>query len=305
MQDSGVEHLQLLAFVLSVATGFAGITTTAILRSRLRDPTLTIMLVVIATFSAGLILSVVLFYLRQIAGMPVEAPRLIAGLNFVLILVMYGGIAAIVIRAHGDGRVWPLVALAVPVVASYVLFGLLRPPVAIEAMGSRGAAVISAVSASLFLGYCGTRILVGGRRSSDASTRFLLESLGLMLTSFAVLSIVLSILVRTGNPPVTTILNYVLYVAWNVVAIVNFIRHLSAPRDVFAEEGVPDAAIRRYGITAREREVVLLVSRGYSNKEIAEKLGISFTTARTHVYNVFKKTGAASRVELLRILSAG
>jgi DNA-binding CsgD family transcriptional regulator len=300
-----VEHFQLLAFVFALATGFAGITTTAILRSRLRDPTLTVMLVVISTFSAGLLFNIVVFYLSRIAGVSVEAPRAIAALNLLLVIVMYGGIASIVLRAHREGRIWPIFALAVPVVAAYLLFGIVQPPTLLGRLGSSGARVVSVVSASLFLGYSGARMVIGGSKTSDASIRFLLRSIGFMLTAFAVLSVILSIAVRSSNPPITTILNYFLYVAWNVVAIVNFVRYLSAPSDVFAEEGVPESAIRRYGITAREREVIILISRGFSNKEIAEKLGVSFTTARTHVYNVFKKTGAASRVELLRILSAG
>ncbi len=50
-------------------------------------------------------------------------------------------------------------------------------------------------------------------------------------------------------------------------------------------------------LTAREREVVILVARGKSNREISDALVISERTARTHVSNVLVKLGLASRTQ--------
>lgn len=50
-------------------------------------------------------------------------------------------------------------------------------------------------------------------------------------------------------------------------------------------------------LTARELEVLQLVSKGFSNGRIASELDITKRTASFHVSNILKKLGVASRVE--------
>lgn len=49
------------------------------------------------------------------------------------------------------------------------------------------------------------------------------------------------------------------------------------------------------GLTAREVEVLALLVRGCSNKEIAERLTITSRTAANHIEHIFAKTGSATR----------
>jgi len=61
-----------------------------------------------------------------------------------------------------------------------------------------------------------------------------------------------------------------------------------------------------HGLTPREYEVALMVSRGLSNKEVARGLGISDGTVKLHVHNIFLKLGARNRYGLIqRMVSSG
>jgi DNA-binding CsgD family transcriptional regulator len=57
-------------------------------------------------------------------------------------------------------------------------------------------------------------------------------------------------------------------------------------------------------LTAREQQVVGLVTTGLMNKQIAGELGISEITAKVHRGNVMKKMGARSLADLLRMADA-
>lgn len=57
-------------------------------------------------------------------------------------------------------------------------------------------------------------------------------------------------------------------------------------------------------LTDREREIVKLIAREYSNKDIAEALFISERTVETHRKNIFKKTGTNSLVGLIKFAYA-
>jgi DNA-binding CsgD family transcriptional regulator len=48
-------------------------------------------------------------------------------------------------------------------------------------------------------------------------------------------------------------------------------------------------------LTAREREIVLLVKSGRTNKAIANELHLSEGTVKIHLHNVFIKIGVKSR----------
>jgi len=48
-------------------------------------------------------------------------------------------------------------------------------------------------------------------------------------------------------------------------------------------------------LSAREREVLLLVAEGLLNKQVAHRLNLSEGTVRIHMHNIYQKTGIGSR----------
>ncbi|SRR6266550_8631070 len=59
------------------------------------------------------------------------------------------------------------------------------------------------------------------------------------------------------------------------------------------------SALERWPLTDRERDVAMRVVRGLSNDAIARDMGVSPETVKTHVRNIFDKSGTHSRAEFL------
>lgn len=60
----------------------------------------------------------------------------------------------------------------------------------------------------------------------------------------------------------------------------------------------PPAAADMEKLTERQREIVCWAARGLSNKEIGRRLGISPTTVKTHLQNIFERVGVSGRRQL-------
>jgi len=60
---------------------------------------------------------------------------------------------------------------------------------------------------------------------------------------------------------------------------------------------------RKYRLTKRELEVFLLLNDGLSVQEISSECEISLHTAKTHIHNIYSKTGLRNRVELSNLLN--
>ena len=61
----------------------------------------------------------------------------------------------------------------------------------------------------------------------------------------------------------------------------------------------PSVGRQDFGLTARERQVIALVSAGYTNKDLARKLGITENTAKYHLTHIIDKLGVCNRLELV------
>lgn len=84
-------------------------------------------------------------------------------------------------------------------------------------------------------------------------------------------------------------------------------RQLSRDRDAWRQRAEKllrglgeeiDAQLRSWQLTAAEREVALLLLKGYGHKEIAALLGRSDRTVRQHAVAVYRKSKLSGRAEL-------
>ena len=55
--------------------------------------------------------------------------------------------------------------------------------------------------------------------------------------------------------------------------------------------------VLREELTAREREVLVLIARGWRNAQISRDLSICFATVENHLHHIFGKVGCSTRTE--------
>jgi DNA-binding CsgD family transcriptional regulator/streptogramin lyase len=60
--------------------------------------------------------------------------------------------------------------------------------------------------------------------------------------------------------------------------------------------------VEKYNISAREQEILNLIMKGKSNKEIEDALFISMPTVKTHISNIYKKFAVKNRLKLICLI---
>jgi NarL family two-component system response regulator LiaR len=75
--------------------------------------------------------------------------------------------------------------------------------------------------------------------------------------------------------------------------------HPSIARRLLTELSAPPGQDPAFeALTQREREVLQFVARGHSNRQIADQLGISETTVRTHMSSILNKLKLSNRTQV-------
>jgi len=76
------------------------------------------------------------------------------------------------------------------------------------------------------------------------------------------------------------------------------IKQVPVPNAPFVKN---ESRLRDLGITKRELEILELISKGMSNREIAEQLFVSENTVKTHSSRLFDKLSAKRRTQAVQI----
>lgn len=67
-----------------------------------------------------------------------------------------------------------------------------------------------------------------------------------------------------------------------------------------SQRAFPSAQVqRRLGFSRREQQLILMISEGLTNKEIATRLGLSQQTVKNHVHRMLRKAGASDRLNIV------
>jgi DNA-binding NarL/FixJ family response regulator len=67
------------------------------------------------------------------------------------------------------------------------------------------------------------------------------------------------------------------------------------------EPGTPATRRARWGLTRREQQLMPLIGRGLTNKEIAAHFSLSERTIKNHIHRILKKVGASDRLGLYEV----
>ena len=78
------------------------------------------------------------------------------------------------------------------------------------------------------------------------------------------------------------------------------VKEVPVPAEAPAPFAPNTARLQTLGITARELEILNLVARGLSNREIVTQLFVSENTVKTHCSRAFDKLGAARRTQAVQ-----
>jgi DNA-binding CsgD family transcriptional regulator len=95
-----------------------------------------------------------------------------------------------------------------------------------------------------------------------------------------------------------------LFFTWHFIPLLYLRRFLKQRPVEFLSSGLAEDGedletfFSAYNISQREREIIDLLLKGRSNKEIEDQLFISINTVRNHIYNIYRKLGIRNRVEL-------
>ena len=157
---------------------------------------------------------------------------------------------------------------------------------------------------ALALGFGLLRRLWHSERWSFLIGLLIFATIGYMETSLNLIPSLRTTAVRfsTESDFLFSSIPYALYGVFLIAYFLRFPVAVPAPRGT---DSIPEAFLTKYGITDREREIILKVVQGKSNADIAGELFISLATVKTHLHNIYRKIDVDSRFDLLARVRSG
>jgi len=102
----------------------------------------------------------------------------------------------------------------------------------------------------------------------------------------------------SGDASIETIIAVIALIFLTIGFYIN--KRTSKRRTTSTDSIINTKNIEKLGISKREYEVLVEISKGSSNKEIADKLFVTESTIKTHVSNVFVKLDSKRRTQAIK-----
>lgn len=302
-----MRHFLMVFYVLFFSTGFMGGAALILLDIRVRSRLLRPLLLFQFLFLAGLGILLTYFYLQNLPGGLPPGAALLFLLCITLINVSLYLVVLVLIRRisppSARRRLFPaaaeiLIALVIVMNLANMVMSLLS--VRVPELWNLGEQILVGLAVAAL----GVMLRTPLQPDEPPVLKPLMRAYGLCALIFAPLGLIEYAVASSGILGFTEFsIDYLFYLAWNIVsmsAALRLFRIGGAGAPVL--ESVPAERVASLGLSARETEMAVLIARGLSNKEIASELCISPATVRTHIYNLYRKAGAGSRVELINRL---
>ncbi len=149
--------------------------------------------------------------------------------------------------------------------------------------------------------YCIVIALAFSRNVADKSVQLMCRTLAIISLSLMPL-LILTCIYAWLRDAVIAVVAMAYSIAILVFLFIATAHQESASADARKEPLSSEIIQERYHITDRELEVIRLIKKGCTNKEIAYELSISVNTVNNHIANIFGKTEVRSRIDLLNLL---
>nr|WP_321262773.1 helix-turn-helix transcriptional regulator [uncultured Sphaerochaeta sp.] len=307
-----MKHLILLSYIIIFSTGFGALAVLLMLSVRLKQPFTKCMAVVQGLFIASLAVVAIYYYLMQVLELigprqtTVEA--VFGVISSLLTMGLYLGLWWILgIRElqKGSGNLFLYARISCFVSAVLMVIGMAGSLLSTSTLTTSSiwqafVYIVVAITLSLFA----LTLVKATMKQQHSAYRFLVHGIGYSSLAYVPLSLLELLLSRSLGETLRPLsLEYLFYLGINVVVLISSLRSLGKdPTSTSAFGPIQESTWTRFSLTPREREMATLIAQGQSNKEIARNLGISEATVRTHIYNLFQKVGAQSRIDLLNML---
>jgi DNA-binding CsgD family transcriptional regulator len=148
-------------------------------------------------------------------------------------------------------------------------------------------------------------MLLASAKLTDLPAKRYIRIFGFWYLAFMVLTV--TPLTLTAYHPLFRQVFFLIFLSWHLIPILFMNIYLNKFQE--DESTLPDdfetrllVFVGENEISKRECEVVRLICRGLSNKEISETLFISLQTVKDHTHRIFVKTGVRNRVQLSNMI---